>query len=144
MKYGTHSRGYLARARQRLDEGSFESLFYAAFELRCGIEARLQQYEEALVNITKVNNPTASCGASGGEGTGHPTLAIHPASKLDGYSRSFSIKRRFRCLLNLRIGKGTMLFFEPKPTYRYYFITFPWFYANSAAPKKPLSRALSS
>ena len=34
MQYGTHSRDYLARARQRLDEGSLESLFYAAFELR--------------------------------------------------------------------------------------------------------------
>jgi hypothetical protein len=54
MKYGTHSSDYLVRARQRLDEGSVESLFYAAFELRCGIEARLQQYEEALVNITKI------------------------------------------------------------------------------------------
>lgn len=54
MSYGTHSRSYLARARQRLDEDSPESLFYVAFELRCGIEARLQQYEEALVNITKI------------------------------------------------------------------------------------------
>jgi len=51
--YGIHSRDYLARARQRLDEGSLEPLFYAAFELRCGIEARLQQYEEALTSITK-------------------------------------------------------------------------------------------
>lgn len=54
MQYGTHSRDYLARARQRLDEGSLESIFYAAFELRCGIEARLQQYEEALANIAKI------------------------------------------------------------------------------------------
>ncbi len=35
-----------------MDEGSFESLFCAAFELRCGIE--VQQYEKALVNITKI------------------------------------------------------------------------------------------
>lgn len=54
MSYGTHSKDYLTRARQRLDEGSPESLFYAAFELRCGIEARLQQYEEALANIAKI------------------------------------------------------------------------------------------
>lgn len=53
MEYGTHSRDYLARARKLLDEGSFESLFYAAFELRCGIEARLHQYDEALGNITR-------------------------------------------------------------------------------------------
>jgi len=45
----------------------------------------------ARASKPKVNNPTGSCGASVGEGTGHPTLAIHPASKLDGYSRSFSI-----------------------------------------------------
>lgn len=54
MQYGTHSRDYLMRARQQLDAGSLESLFYAAFELRCGIEARLQQYEEALANIAKI------------------------------------------------------------------------------------------
>ncbi len=54
MSYGTHSRDYLARARQRLDEDSLESLFYAAFELRCGIEARLQQYEEALASVAKI------------------------------------------------------------------------------------------
>lgn len=45
--YGTHARDYLARARTRLDENSAEALFYAAFELRCGIEARLHQYLEA-------------------------------------------------------------------------------------------------
>lgn len=54
MQYSIHSRDYLARARKRLAEGSLESLFYAAFELRCGIEARLQQYEEALADITKI------------------------------------------------------------------------------------------
>ncbi len=54
MSYSTHSKDYLARARQTLNEGSPESLFYAAFELRCGIEARLQQYEEALASITKI------------------------------------------------------------------------------------------
>ena len=54
MQYGTHSRDYLARARQRLDEGSLETLFYAAFELRCGIEARIQQYEEALANVADI------------------------------------------------------------------------------------------
>jgi hypothetical protein len=47
MPYSTHARDYLARARLRLDEQSPEGLFYAAFELRCGIESRLQQYIEA-------------------------------------------------------------------------------------------------
>lgn len=42
--YGIHSRDYLKRARRRLDENTSESLFYAAFELRCGIEARLREY----------------------------------------------------------------------------------------------------
>ena len=54
MQYGTHSRDYLARARQQLDKAPLECLFYAAFELRCGIEARVQQYEEALANIAKI------------------------------------------------------------------------------------------
>ena len=47
MLYSIHARDYLARARLRLDEQSPERLFYAAFELRCGIESRLQQYIEA-------------------------------------------------------------------------------------------------
>jgi hypothetical protein len=42
--YSTASRGYLARALQRLRGGTTEELFYAAFELRCGVEARLQEY----------------------------------------------------------------------------------------------------
>jgi hypothetical protein len=45
--YGIHARDYLARARSRLDEKTPEGLFYAAFELRCGVESRLQQYLEA-------------------------------------------------------------------------------------------------
>ena len=45
--YGINARDYLRRARDRLDEQREESLFYAAFELRAGIEARLQQYLEA-------------------------------------------------------------------------------------------------
>ena len=42
--YGINARDYLRRARERVDEQSQESLFYAAFELRAGIEARLRQY----------------------------------------------------------------------------------------------------
>jgi hypothetical protein len=47
MPYGIHARDYLTRARLRLDEQSPAGLFYAAFELRCGIESRLRQYIEA-------------------------------------------------------------------------------------------------
>jgi hypothetical protein len=51
MSYDVRSRGYLARARARarLDERSCENLFYAAFELRCGVETRLQEYLEPHV-----------------------------------------------------------------------------------------------
>jgi hypothetical protein len=42
--YSTASRAYLTRALQRLKGGTTEGLFYAAFELRCGVEARLQEY----------------------------------------------------------------------------------------------------
>ena len=44
VSYDVSSRGYLSRARMRLDEGLREALFYAAFELRCGVESRLQEY----------------------------------------------------------------------------------------------------
>jgi hypothetical protein len=53
MNYGAHSRDYLYRARQRLDEQKPEALFYAAFELRCGIEARMEEYLEAQKHISK-------------------------------------------------------------------------------------------
>ena len=43
-EYTVSSRCYLSRALERLKAGEAESLFYAAFELRCGIEARLQEY----------------------------------------------------------------------------------------------------
>ena len=52
-EYGLHARDYLARACACLAEGSRAALFYAAFELRCGIEARLQQYLEAQREKTR-------------------------------------------------------------------------------------------
>ena len=51
--YGISSRDYLARARQCLDDGKSGTLFYAAFELRCGIEARMQEYLEVQEHISK-------------------------------------------------------------------------------------------
>lgn len=42
--YGIGARDYLERSRQQLELGTSATLFYAAFELRCGIEARMQQY----------------------------------------------------------------------------------------------------
>lgn len=55
--YGIHARDYVARAGARLDERALEALFYAAFELRCGIESRLQQYLEAQQsNTTRIKH----------------------------------------------------------------------------------------
>jgi len=51
--YRCGSRDYLVRARTRLDENSKQGLFYAAFELRCGIEARLQEYLEVQEHLSK-------------------------------------------------------------------------------------------
>lgn len=53
MNYRISSKAYLQRARQRLDEATLEALFYAGFELRCGIEARLQEYLEEQEHISK-------------------------------------------------------------------------------------------
>jgi hypothetical protein len=46
-RYLTTSRAYLTRAMECLRSARNEDLFYAAFELRCGVEARLQEYLEA-------------------------------------------------------------------------------------------------
>lgn len=51
--YGISSRDYLRRAKDLLQAGSKENLFYAAFELRCGIEARLQEYLEVQKGVSK-------------------------------------------------------------------------------------------
>lgn len=51
--YGTNARDYLRRARARLDEGRAEALFYAALELRAGIEARMHQYLEAQEDVSR-------------------------------------------------------------------------------------------
>lgn len=53
MEYRISAREYLARARKCLDEESVDALFYAAFELRCGIEARMRQYREVWDHISK-------------------------------------------------------------------------------------------
>jgi hypothetical protein len=53
LTYGVTSRAYLARARSRLDDGTPEGLFYAAYELRCGIQSRLQEYLEARKEIAQ-------------------------------------------------------------------------------------------
>ena len=51
--YRVDAHSYLERARERLNEGRLDSLFYAALELRCGIESRLQEYLEAQEHIAE-------------------------------------------------------------------------------------------
>jgi hypothetical protein len=53
MTYGISSRAYLERALDCLSQGMDRSLFYAAFELRCGIETRMQQYLDAWEHVSK-------------------------------------------------------------------------------------------
>lgn len=53
MCYAISSRDYLFRAKKRLSESKSESLFYAAFELRCGIESRMQAYLDAQKFVSK-------------------------------------------------------------------------------------------
>ncbi len=53
MGFGTSSRDYLLRARERLREGTNEALFYAALELRSGIEARMVEYLREWQHISK-------------------------------------------------------------------------------------------
>jgi hypothetical protein len=53
MNYKISSRDYLERAKQCLIKGDCQSLFYATFEIRCGIEARMQQYLEVQDHISQ-------------------------------------------------------------------------------------------
>ena len=51
MTYLVGAREYLGRARARVADEIPESVFYAAFELRCGIEARLQEHLAAWDHV---------------------------------------------------------------------------------------------
>lgn len=51
--YIVDSKTYLERARKQLDSQSHEGIFYAAFELRCGIEARMREYLDGHNHISK-------------------------------------------------------------------------------------------
>lgn len=46
-EYQVSTQAYLKRARDQLSRGSAQSLFYAAFELRCFVESRQNEYLEA-------------------------------------------------------------------------------------------------
>ncbi|NSX14940.1 hypothetical protein HTY52_12730 [Cupriavidus taiwanensis] len=51
--YGMSSRDYLERAETLLHKGGAAELFYAAFEIRCGIESRMLEYLNAWDHISK-------------------------------------------------------------------------------------------
>lgn len=53
MFYRVRSRDYLQRAMARIGDDAPAALFYAAFELRCGIEARMREYLEVWDHISK-------------------------------------------------------------------------------------------
>jgi len=65
--YRVSSRDYLSRAKRLLGSHDEASLFYAAFELRCGIEARLQEYFHQAAKITKVKRDLWQIGKLGYE-----------------------------------------------------------------------------
>ena len=53
MIYHISSYDYLERARERFAEGSLQALFYAALELRCGIEQRIREYSNVQKQISR-------------------------------------------------------------------------------------------
>jgi hypothetical protein len=55
MPYPVSAKSYLARAKLRLQENTNVAIFYAAFELRCCVESRQEEYLTAIESIkTKV------------------------------------------------------------------------------------------
>ncbi|CAK2782332.1 Terminase [Vibrio crassostreae] len=53
MSYGITSRDYLQRAKTLRAKNDIASLFYAVFELRCGIEVRMKEYLDAQRHISE-------------------------------------------------------------------------------------------
>lgn len=53
MSYQISSRDYLCRAREQLALSKADALFYASFELRAGVEARMSEYLEAQQQISR-------------------------------------------------------------------------------------------
>ncbi len=52
MSYGFSAREYLFRARKCLAQEDPSCLFYAAFELRCGVEVRMREYLESWDHVS--------------------------------------------------------------------------------------------
>lgn len=53
MSYRVTGRDYLTRAREQLAVSKEENLFYAAFELRAGVESRLSEYIEDQRHVSE-------------------------------------------------------------------------------------------
>lgn len=51
MPYDFSARGYLERAKANLQKDDPQYIFYAAFEMRCGVERRMQEYLYAWPHI---------------------------------------------------------------------------------------------
>lgn len=64
-RYGVGSDAYLARAKLRLEEKTAEALFYAAFELRCYVEARQDDYLDAQKEYARSIPKSYKIGAQG-------------------------------------------------------------------------------
>lgn len=58
---------HLRRARDQLDKGKHDGLFYAALELRCGVESRIQDYLYAREDISKKKKKGWKVAAAGRE-----------------------------------------------------------------------------
>jgi hypothetical protein len=58
---------HLRRARKQLDARTHEGIFYAAFELRCGVESRIQNYLDAIEDISKKKKKGWKIAAAGRE-----------------------------------------------------------------------------
>lgn len=56
MDYSTRASDYLRRARQERQTLDPARLFYAALELRCGVEARLHEYRNAIRSGKNTDN----------------------------------------------------------------------------------------
>src|SRR5437868_1863709 len=91
--YDATSYGYLRRASRRLADGTKEALFYAAFELRCGIEAKLQEHLDVLEDLAKHKRKGWKIRQAGHEiekafATGHKVLEYRVVGEGERFSFS--------------------------------------------------------
>ena len=55
MNYSVRSKDYLSRAQRERASNDISRLFYSAYELRAGVEARLHEYRDCLLNEKRDN-----------------------------------------------------------------------------------------